>query len=140
MQCNEVSNALLAAVAVAIMASRASAAPNQGQGWARGPAVTRFVCAHCTATSQLRVSSSGLLLSRAVVHCHIAASKPCFIAKQGHREIQAAARPCDCMARVGAGGCAGLPAPDVRHRPPGEGQCEDFTMLIKCQNVVTPRR
>ena len=108
---------LLLAVAVAIMANRASAVPSQGQASpaARGPVVTRFVCAHCTDTGQL--SSHGLFLNRAAVRRHIAASKPCFQAKLGIREIQMAARPGDGMA--GTGGGAG-PAPDVRHQPPGE--------------------
>ena len=108
---------LLLAVTVAIVASRASAVPSQDQSSpaARGPVVTRFVCAHCTDTGQL--SSRGLFLNRALVHRHFVASQPCFKAKLGYHEIQMAARPCDGM--TGAGGGAGS-APDVRHQRPGE--------------------
>ena len=78
------------------------------------PAVTRFVCVHCSATGHL--SSRGLFLHRAGVRRHIRASKPCFAAGLGFKEIHVEARPGDVMA--GAGGSAG-PAPDVRHQPPG---------------------
>jgi hypothetical protein len=114
---------LFLAVTVAIMASRSSAAPSQDQSSpaARGPVVTRFVCAHCTNTGQL--SSRGLFLNRVAVRRHTAGSKPFFQAKLGYREIQVAARPGDGMA--GAGGGAG-PAPDVRHQPPGETSPRDY--------------
>ena len=111
---------LLAAVLLADMASAAeSSGPSAGHSrvTARGdgPGVARFVCAHCTATGQL--SSRCLFLSRAAVSCHISASKPCFSAGLGFREIAVEARPGDSMA--GGGGGAG-PAPDVRHQPPGD--------------------
>jgi hypothetical protein len=114
---------LILAVTVAFMASRASAAPSQDQSSpaARGPVVTRFVCAHCTNTGQL--SSRGLFLNRVAVRRHIARSKQCFQAKLGYREIQVAARPGDGMA--GPGGGAG-PAPDVRHQRPGETSPRDY--------------
>lgn len=82
-----------------------------------GGTVTRFVCVNCTATCQL--SSRGLFLHRAGVRRHISASKACFAADLGFKEIHVEARPGDVMA--GAGGAAG-PAPDVllvRHQPPG---------------------
>ncbi len=109
---------LLAAVVLADMASAAeSSGPFAGhiRVTARGDGlgVTRFVCAHCTATGQL--SSSSLFLNRADVRCHISASKPCFFAGMGFQEIAVEARPGDSMA--GGGGGAG-PAPDVRHQPP----------------------
>jgi hypothetical protein len=110
-------------LAVVVLADMASAAESSGScaGHVRVPArgdglgVTRFVCAHCTATGQL--SSSGLFLSRAAVRRHISVSKPCFSAGIGFREIAVEARPGDSMA--GGGGGAG-PAPDVRHQPPGD--------------------
>ncbi len=43
---------------------------------------------------------------------HISASKACFAADLGYKEIHVEARPGDVMA--GAGGTAG-PAPEVRH-------------------------
>ena len=94
-----------------------------------GLGVSRFVCAHCTATGQL--SSRGLFLNRASVRRHIAASKPCRAADLGYREIQVEARAGDVMA--GAGGAAG-PAPDVRHQPPGDvieesRACSIYTLL-----------
>ncbi len=111
---------LLAVVVLADMASAAespgpSASHTRVTAWGDGQGVTRFVCAHCTATGQL--SSCGLFLNRAAVRRHISASKPCFSAGMGFREIAVEARPCDSMA--GGGGGAG-PAPDVRHQPPGE--------------------
>ena len=119
---------LLLAVAVAIMASRASLVPSQGRALPAARVlgmmvVTRFVCAHCTNTGLL--SSRGLFLNQAAVRRHIAASKQCFKAGAGFREIQLSARPGDGMA--GAGGGAG-PAPDVRHQPPGE--FSNLTRLI----------
>jgi hypothetical protein len=102
--------------AVTLMASPASvpAGPDSEQGRAATRTLTRFVCAKCSETGQL--SSRGLFLSRAAVHRHIRASKPCSTAKQGIREIQVDVRTSDVMA--GAGGAAG-PAPDVRHQPAG---------------------
>ena len=99
---------------VAIMAA-ASGKHDVGAPAAGGLGVTRIVCAHCTATSQL--SSRGLFLNRASVRHHIAASKHCRAADLGYRQIQVEARAGDVMA--GAGGAAG-PAPDVRHQPPGD--------------------
>ena len=84
-----------------------------------GLGVSRFACAHCTATGQL--SSRGLFLNRASVRRHIAASKHCRAADLGYQQIQVEARAGDVMA--GAGGAAG-PAPDVRHQPPGDGKQE----------------
>ena len=77
---------LLAAV---VLTDMASAADSSGScaGHVRVPAlgdglgVTRFVCAHCTATSQL--SSRCLFLNRAAVRRHISASNPCFTAGMG---------------------------------------------------------
>ena len=111
---------LLAAVVLADMASAAES-PGPSAGHTRvtalgdGQGVTRFVCAHCTATGQL--SSSGLFLNRAAVRRHVSASNPCFSAGMGFREIAVEARPGDSMA--GGGGGAG-PAQDVRHQPPGD--------------------
>jgi hypothetical protein len=102
--------------AVALMASLASvpAGPDLGQGRAATRILTRFVFAKCSETDQL--SSRGLFLSRAAVHRHIAASKPCSTAKMGIRDIQVDVRTSDVMA--GAGGAAGL-AQDVLHQPEG---------------------
>ena len=72
--------------------------------------VTRFVCVNCTATGQL--SSRWLFLHRAGVCCNISASKACFAADLGYKEIHVEALPGDVMA--GAGGGAG-PAQDIRH-------------------------
>ena len=100
---------------VAVMASRAG--PDAGPG-APAPTihcgVTRFVCVNCTETGHL--SSRGLFLNRAGVRRHISATKACFAADRGFKEIRVEARAGDVMA--GAGGAAG-PAPDVRHQPPG---------------------
>ena len=111
---------LLLAVAVAIMATRASPVPSQGRALPAARVlgmmvVTRFVCANCTDTGLL--SSRGLFRNQAAVRRHIAASKQCFKAGSGISEIQLSVRPGDGMA--GAGGGAG-PAPDVRHQRPGE--------------------
>ena len=111
-------------VAVAVMAAKASdkpAGPPAKSGL--GVTVTRFVCAHCTATGQL--SSRGLFLNRAAVRRHIAAAKSCRAADMGFREIQVEARPGDVMA--GGGGAAG-PAPDIRHQPPGDASQEQCTV------------
>ena len=107
--------------AVALMASRASvpAGPDLEQGWAATRTLTRFVCAKCSETGQL--SSRCLFLTRAAVHRHICALKPCSTAKMGIREIQVDVLTSDVMA--GAGGSAG-PAPDVRHQPEGTARRE----------------
>ena len=125
---------------VALMAA-ASGKPQVGAGGPSaapaglGLGVSRFVCAHCTATGQL--SSRGLFLNRASVRRHIAASKPCRAADLGYREIQVEARAGDVMA--GAGGAAG-PAPDVRHQPPGDVIEESRASLIytMSQTSVVP--
>ncbi len=104
---------LLASVAVMAAASGKLGAGGPPAGL--GPGVTRFVCAHCTATGQR--SSGGLFLNRASVLRLIAASKHCRAADLGYRGIQVEALAGDVMA--GAGGAAG-PAPDVLHQPPGE--------------------
>ncbi len=54
---------------------------------------------------------------------HIRASKICFAADLGFKEIHVEALAGDVMA--GAGGAAG-PAQDVRHQPPGT------TLIIYC--------
>jgi hypothetical protein len=108
----------LVLASIALMAA-ASGKHDVGAPAAGGLGVTRFVCAHCTATGQL--SSRGLFLNRASVRRHIAASKHCRAADLGYRQIQVEARAGDVMA--GAGGAAG-PAPDVRHQPPGDGKEE----------------
>ncbi len=113
--------------AVALMASRASvpACPDSelGRAATRTLRLTHFVCAKCSETGQL--SSRGLFLSRAAVHRHIAASRPCSAAKMSIREIQVDVRTSDVLA--GAGGAAGS-AQDVRHQP--EGTVRECT--IKC--------
>ena len=96
---------------VAVMAS--SAGPDAGPPIQCG--VTRFVCVNCSKTGKL--SSRGLFLNRAGVRRHISATKACFAAELGFREIRVDARSGDVMA--GLGGAAG-PAPDVRHQPPGK--------------------
>ncbi len=121
---------LLAALAFAVMASSvpisasalsdvlaAGAGPGRVTAGAAGAGrVTRLVCAHCTSTGKL--SSRGLILNRAAVRRHIAASKPCHAAEAGIRTIQVEeAQAGDVMA--GAGGAAG-PAPDVRLQPAGD--------------------
>ena len=98
-------------IAVAIMASVPAANPAQGL---RGQ-VTLFVCPKCTETGQL--SCWGQFLSQAAVLRHMAASKLCFAAKLGFRELQVDIRISDVMA--GAGGAAAGPAPDVQHQPEG---------------------
>ena len=110
-------------LAVVVLADMASAAESPGPSASHtrvtargdGQGVTRFVCAHCTATGQL--SSRCLFLNRAAVRRHISASKPFFTAGMGFREIAVEARPGESMA--GGGGGAG-PVPDVRHQPPGD--------------------
>ena len=129
---------LLATVAVMAGIPGASHKPVPVTGPAKGPAglgcgVTRYVCAHCTATGQL--SSAGLFLNRASVRRHIAAAKHCRAADLGYREIQVEARAGDVMA--GAGGAAG-PAPDVRHQLPGDKpqQCLQTSIYnIKRQTI-----
>ena len=106
--------------AVALMASRASvpAGPDSelGRAATRTLRLTRFVCAKCSETGQL--SSRGLFLSRAAVHRHIAALRPCSAANMGIREIQVDVRTSDSDVLAGVGGAAG-PAQDVRHQPEG---------------------
>ena len=118
---------LLAVLAFAVMASSVpisasalsdilAAGTGPGRGDAGAGRLTRFVCAHCTATGKL--SSRGLFLNRAAVRRHIAASRPRHAADAGIRTIQVEeARAGDVM--PGAGGAAG-PAPDVRHQPAGD--------------------
>jgi hypothetical protein len=119
---------LLASVAVMAVASGklGPGAGNPPAQLGRGPGLTRFVCAHCTATCLL--SSSGLFLNRASVRRHIAASKHCRAADLGYREIHVEAQAGDMGdVMAGAGGAAG-PAQDVRHQPPGDAgkQGRDF--------------
>ncbi len=115
---------------VALMA-RSAQASGKLQVGASGPSaglrlgVTRFVCAHCTATGKL--SSGGLFINRASVRRHIAASKPCHAADLGYREIQVEARAGDVVA--GAGGAAGH-APDVQHQPPSDANEESWACYI----------
>jgi hypothetical protein len=97
-------------LAAAVMASVPAVQGPDGLG-----RVTRFVCAHCTSTGKL--SGHSLVLNRAAVRRHIAASKPCHAAQDGIRQIQMEARSGDIMA--GAGGAAAS-APDVRHQPEGD--------------------
>jgi hypothetical protein len=80
---------------VAVMAS--SAEPDAGPPIHCG--VTRFVCVNCSNTSHL--SSRWLFLNRTGVRCHIAASKACFAADLGFRDICADARAGDVVAGLG---------------------------------------
>jgi hypothetical protein len=98
-------------------AMAAMACPDAGPSTRAGAGLTRFICVNCSATG--RLSSRGLFLHRATVRRHISASKACFAADLGYKEIHVEARPDDVMA--GAGGAAGAagPAPEVRHQPPG---------------------
>jgi len=102
----------------------AMACPDAGPSTRAGAGLTRFVFVNCSASG--RLSSRGLFLHRAAVRRHISASKACFAADLGYKEIQIEARPGDVMA--GAGGAAG-PAPEVRHQPPG-------TTIYICYNYV----
>ncbi len=95
-------------------AMAAMACPDAGPSTLAGAGLTRFICVNCTATG--RLSSRGLFLHRAAVRRHISASKACFAADLGYKEIHGEALPGVVMA--GAGGAAG-PAPEVRHQPPG---------------------
>ena len=85
--------------------------------------VTRCMCALLLIAPQPAgpgpLPSRGLILNRASVRRHIAASKNCRAADLGYREIHVEARAGDVMA--GGGGAAG-PPPDVRHQPPGDTQ------------------
>jgi hypothetical protein len=93
--------------------------------------LTRFVCAHCTATGKL--SSRCLFLNRAAVRRHIAASRPCHAADAGIRTIQEA-RAGDVMA--GAGGAAG-PTLDVQHQPAGDVHPQFLSKLtVRSQPVA----
>jgi hypothetical protein len=103
--------------AVVFMASRATPPTVGGQGKGQeGPGlqVSRFVCVHCTQTSQLSIQ--GLFLSRAAVNQHISHAKACCNAGMGYREMPIQFRAVDFMA--GGGGAAG-PAPLIRHQEPG---------------------
>ena len=113
-----------------VVAMASMACPDAGPP--RTPAVTRFVCVHCSATGHL--SSRWLFLHRAGVRRHIRASKPCFAAGLGFKEIHVEARPGDVMA--GAGGSAG-PAPDVRHQPPGSTVFIDYTYDFTSINTAS---
>jgi hypothetical protein len=135
---------LLAAVAVmaSVPGSAAAGKPVPGPAalTGNGSAVTRFVCAHCTATGLL--SSRGLFHNRAAVRRHIAASKPCRAADLGFREIHVDVRAGDVMA--GGGGAAG-PAPDVRHQPGGKHlyiytTCELYSIYARRVVVYTASR
>jgi hypothetical protein len=66
--------------------------------------VTRFVSVNYTATGHL--SSRWLFLNLAGVCSHIRASKACFTADLGFKEIHVDAQASDVMA--GAGGAAGV--------------------------------
>ena len=135
---------LLAVLAFAVMASSVpisasalsdilAAGTGPGRGDAGAGRLTRFVCAHCTATGKL--SSRGLFLNRAAVRRHIAASRPCHAADAGIRTIQVEeARAGDVMA--GAGGAAG-PAPDVRHQPAGDVHLQ-FLSKLTCTIQMLP--
>ena len=59
---------------------------------------TRFVCVNCTSTGHLQVSSRGLFLNQAGVRRHIRASKACFAADLGFKEIYVDARAGNVMA------------------------------------------
>jgi hypothetical protein len=83
--------------AVAIMASRASvSAADLGQVLRSPATLTRYVCATCSETGQL--SSLGMFLSRVAVLRRMAASKACFAANLGIREIQVDVLTSDVMA------------------------------------------
>ncbi len=107
---------LLAAVAVMASVPRSAAAgkPGPGSRTGTGSTVTRFVCAHCTATGLL--SSCRLFHNRAAVKRHISASRPCRAEDLGFREIHVDVWASDVMA--GGGGAAG-PAQDVRLQQEG---------------------
>ncbi len=79
---------------------------------------TLYVSVHTRVVFSTHLSvPSALFLSRAEVLLHLAlASKLCFAAKLGFREIQVYVQTSDVMA--GAGEAAG-PTPDVRHQPEG---------------------
>ena len=136
---------LLTALAFAVMASSVpisasalsdvlAAGAGPGRGDAGAGRLTRFVCAHCTATGKL--SSRGLFLNRAAVRRHIAASRPCHAADAGIRTIQVEeARAGDVMA--GAGGAAG-PAPDVRHQPAGDVHRQFLRVSKLCSIQMLP--
>ena len=121
---------LLAALAFAVMQ-----VPARADGCEAAGRVTRFVCAHCSSSDML--SSRCLLIHRAAVPRHIAASTACRAAKAGIRTIQVEARAGDVMA--GAGGAAG-PAPDVRHQPQGSPRNAESDRLIPCTNTILHQR
>jgi hypothetical protein len=99
--------------------SRARVPVNHGRAVSR-PSLAELLRAAGAPVSR---RTRGLSLSRAAVLRHIvmAASKPCFAANLGFREIQVDVRTSDVMA--GAGGAAG-PAQDVRHQPEGTARRE----------------
>ena len=102
---------LLIVAAMAFMAGPDHASPPIHRA---GATVTRFVCVNCTTTCQL--SSRGLFLHRAAVRRHISASKACFAADLGFKEIHVEALPCDVMAGEGGGwSCAGRTSPASRY-------------------------
>ena len=84
---------------VAVMASRA-AGPDADQPIHCGGTATRFVCVNdCTSTGHL--SSCGLFLNQAGFRRHICASKACFAADLGFKEIYVDARAGDVMEGAG---------------------------------------
>ena len=100
---------------VAVMASSAgqdSGPAKCGPSESQSGGVARFVCVNCTATGHL--SSRRLFLNRAGVRRHIAASKACFAADRGFKEIHVEALAGYVMA--GAGVAAG-PAPESGPEP-----------------------
>jgi hypothetical protein len=68
------------------------------------------------------------------VRRQISASKACFAADLGYKEIHVEARPGDVMA--GAGGAAGpQAAQEVRHQPPGTATyIYIYYYYVLCQN------
>ena len=98
---------LLAAVALMATSAKASDLPGGPPSCpGLGGRVTRFVCAHCTATGLLSSRRLFQVLNRGAVRRHIAAAKlgPCRAADMGFREIHAEARPNDVMAGGGGAG------------------------------------
>jgi hypothetical protein len=80
------------------------AGPDAGPPVTLARAVTRFVCVNCSATGHLSSLSRGLFLHQAGMRCHICASKACFAARLGFKEIHIEARPGDVMVGGGWGG------------------------------------
>ena len=75
--------------------------------------VTHFICVKCTPATV----KYGLILNRASVCRHIAASRPCKDVHLSFREFQVQDWAGDVMVR---GGGAARPAPSIRHQAPGE--------------------